>query len=102
MLAVKGNSTLGGEDFNERMVAHFMKLYKSKHGKDVSENCRAKAKLRREVESAKITLSFQQQAKINVDAFYEGDDYSDIITRAEFEEINKVMIDILNKNFFLS
>ena len=91
VLAVKGNSTLGGEDFNERMVAHFLKLYKNKHGQDAGKSSRARGKLRREVEQAKVSLSFRYQANIDIEAFHGGKDYSDIITRAEFEDINKVI-----------
>ena len=80
----------GGEDFDQRVIEYFLKLYKKKKGKDV--NKRSIARLRREVEKAKRVLSFQHQATIQIDSFFEGDDFSETLSRAKFEEINKVNV----------
>ena len=69
-----------------------MKLYKKKKGKDVRKDNRAVQKLRREVEKAKRTLSSQHQARIEIESFFEGEDFSEMITRAKFEELNLVCI----------
>ena len=60
VLATAGDTHLGGEDFDNRVIEHFVKLYKKKSGTDVSTNLRAMGKLKREVEKAKRTLSSQQ------------------------------------------
>ena len=68
----------------------FMKLYKKKTGKDVRGDNRAVQKLRREVEKAKRALSSQHQARIEIESFYDGEDFSETLTRARFEELNMV------------
>jgi len=83
---------IGGEDFDQRVMEHFIKLYKKKTGKDIRKNNRAVQKLRREVEKAKRTLSTQHQVKIEIESFYEGEDFSETLTRARFEELNMVRI----------
>ncbi|KAG7280097.1 hypothetical protein CRUP_003724 [Coryphaenoides rupestris] len=65
-----------------------LNLYKKKTGKDVRKDNRAVQKLRREVEKAKRTLSAQHQARIEIESFFEGDDFSETLTRAKFEELN--------------
>ena len=87
-------SLTGGEDFDQRVMEHFIKLYKKKTGKDIRKNNRAVQKLRREVEKAKRTLSTQHQVKIEIESFYEGEDFSETLTRARFEELN--MVGLLN------
>jgi len=67
-----------------------MKLYKKKTGKDVRKDNRAVQKLRREVEKAKRALSSQQTARVEIESFFEGDDFSETLTRAKFEELNMV------------
>lgn len=67
---------------------HFIKLYKKKKGKDIRSNNRAVQKLRREVEKAKRALSSQHQAKIEIESFFDGEDFSETLTRAKFEELN--------------
>ena len=79
---------LGGEDFDQRVMEHFIKLYKKKTGKDVRKDNRAVQKLRREVEKAKRGLSAQHQARIEIESFFEGEDFSETLTRAKFEELN--------------
>jgi heat shock protein 5 len=70
------------------VIEHFVKLYKKKTGKDLRKNNRSVQKLRREVEKAKRTLSTQHQARIEIEALYDNDDFSETLTRAKFEELN--------------
>lgn len=88
--ATNGDTHLGGEDFDQRVMDHFIKLYKKKTGKDVQEDNRAVQKLRRAVEKAKRTLSSLYQARIEIESFYDGEDFSETLTRARFEELNMV------------
>jgi heat shock protein 5 len=88
VLSTNGDTHLGGEDFDQRVMEHFIKLYKKKTGKDIRKSNRAVQKLRREVEKAKRTLSSQHQARIEIESFYEGEDFSETLTRAKFEELN--------------
>ena len=88
VVSTNGNTHLGGEDFDQRVMAHFLKVYKSKSGKDAKKNDRSVQKLRREVEKAKRTLSSAQVAKIEIESFFDGDDFSETLTRAKFEELN--------------
>lgn len=90
MVATNGDTHLGGEDFDQRVMEHFIKLYKKKTGKDVRKDNRAVQKLRREVEKAKRALSAQHQARIEIESFFEGEDFSETLTRAKFEELNMV------------
>uniref|UniRef100_A0A3Q3H413 78 kDa glucose-regulated protein n=1 Tax=Labrus bergylta TaxID=56723 RepID=A0A3Q3H413_9LABR len=78
-----GDTHLGGEDFDQRVMEHFIKLYKKKTGKDVRKDNRAVQKLRREVEKAKRALSAQHQARIEIESFFEGEDFSETLTRAK-------------------
>lgn len=71
-------------------MEHFIKLYKKKKGKDVRKDNRAVQKLRREVEKAKRALSNQHQARIEIESFFDGEDFSETLTRARFEELNLV------------
>ena len=71
-------------------MEHFIKLYKKKKGKDVRKDNRAVQKLRREVEKAKRALSSQHQARIEIESFFDGEDFSETLTRARFEELNLV------------
>jgi len=88
VISTNGNTHLGGEDFDQRVMDYFMKLYKKKTGKDVRKNDRTVQKLRREVEKAKRALSSAHQAKIEIESFFEGEDFSETLTRAKFEELN--------------
>uniref|UniRef100_A0A8C7BZ18 Heat shock cognate 71 kDa protein n=1 Tax=Neovison vison TaxID=452646 RepID=A0A8C7BZ18_NEOVI len=83
-----GDTHLGGEDFDNRMVNHFIAEFKCKHKKDISENKRAVRRLRTACERAKRTLSSSTQASIEIDSLYEGIDFYTSITRAWFEELN--------------
>ncbi|KAG6331821.1 hypothetical protein ID866_7266 [Astraeus odoratus] len=86
--ATAGDTHLGGEDFDNRVIDYFVKLYKKKTGTDVSKNMRAMGKLKREVEKAKRTLSSQQSTRIEIESFEDGNDFSETLTRAKFEELN--------------
>ncbi len=70
------------------MIDYFVKEYKKKTGTDVSNNMRAMGKLKREVEKAKRTLSNQMSVKVEIEAFENGKDFSETLTRAKFEELN--------------
>jgi len=82
-----GDTHLGGEDFDNRMVNHFVQEFKRKHKKDVSDNKRALRRLRTACERAKRTLSSSTQASIEIDSLFEGIDFYTSITRARFEEL---------------
>merc|ERR1711944_112115 len=88
VVSTNGDTHLGGEDFDQRVMDHFIKLYKKKKGKDIRKSNRAVQKLRREVEKAKRTLSSQHQARIEIESLYDGEDFSETLTRAKFEELN--------------
>ncbi|OZJ06474.1 Heat shock protein HSS1 [Bifiguratus adelaidae] len=85
--ATAGDTHLGGEDFDNRLVNHFVQEFKRKNKKDISGNARALRRLRTSVERAKRTLSSATQAAIEIDALYEGIDFYSSITRARFEEL---------------
>ncbi|XP_058458063.1 heat shock protein 70 A1-like [Malaya genurostris] len=82
-----GDTHLGGEDFDNRMVSHFIEEFKRKFKKDLSANPRALRRLRTACERAKRTLSSSTEATIEIDALYDGIDYYTKISRARFEEL---------------
>ncbi|GAA6102943.1 heat shock cognate 71 kDa protein [Tachysurus ichikawai] len=86
--ATAGDTHLGGEDFDNRMVNHFINEFKRKFKKDITGNKRAVRRLRTACERAKRTLSSSTQASIEIDSLYEGADFYTSITRARFEELN--------------
>jgi heat shock protein 5 len=88
VLATNGDTHLGGEDFDQRVMQYFIKLLKSRDGIDVSKDKKALQKLRREVERVKRTLSSQHQARLEIEGLTEGFDFSESLTRARFEELN--------------
>ncbi len=88
VLATNGDTHLGGEDFDQRVMQYFIKVFKKKHKKNMSGDKRAVQKLRREVERVKRTLSTQHQARVEVEALFDGVDFSESLTRARFEELN--------------
>jgi len=88
VVATNGDTHLGGEDFDQRVMDYFIKLYKKKKGKDVRKDNRAVQKLRREVEKAKRALSSAHQTRIEIESFFDGEDFSETLTRAKFEELN--------------
>ncbi|CAE7230546.1 unnamed protein product [Rhizoctonia solani] len=94
VLATAGDTHLGGEDFDNRVIDHFIREYKKKTGTDVSKNQRALSKLKKEVEKAKRTLSSQMSTKLEIESFENGNDFSETLTRSKFEELN---IDLFRK-----
>ena len=88
VVSTNGDTHLGGEDFDQRVMEHFIKLYKKKKGKDIRKDNRAVQKLRREVEKAKRALSSAHQTRIEIESLFEGEDFSETLTRAKFEELN--------------
>jgi len=85
--STSGNTHLGGEDFDNRMVNHFAQEFKRKHKKDLQSNKRALRRLRTACERAKRTLSASAQATIEIDSLFEGIDFYTSITRARFEDL---------------
>nr|CAQ60114.1 70kDa heat shock protein [Gammarus locusta] len=85
--ATAGDTHLGGEDFDNRLVDHFVQEFKRKFSKDITQNKRAVRRLRTACERAKRTLSYSAQASIEIDSLFEGTDFYTSITRARFEEM---------------
>jgi L1 cell adhesion molecule like protein len=85
--ATAGDTHLGGEDMDNRLVQHFVNEFKRKHKKDLSSNARAVRRLRTACERAKRTLSSSAQTSIEIDSLFEGIDFYTSITRARFEEL---------------
>ncbi|TFK44512.1 heat shock protein 70 [Crucibulum laeve] len=94
VLATAGDTHLGGEDFDNRVIDYLVKSYKKKTATDISENQRAMGKLKKAVETAKRTLSTQQSTNVEIEGFENGNDFSTSLTRAKFEELN---IDLFKK-----
>jgi heat shock protein 5 len=88
VLATNGDTHLGGEDFDQRVMDYFIKLIKRKHGRDIAGDARALGKLRRECERAKRALSNQHQVRVDIEALFDGVDFAEQLTRARFEELN--------------
>jgi L1 cell adhesion molecule like protein len=87
--ATAGDTHLGGEDFDTRMLQHFMTEFKRKHKKDISTSARSLNRLRSACEKAKRTLSSSSQASIEIDSLFDGIDFTSTISRAKFEELNQ-------------
>jgi heat shock protein 5 len=94
MLATSGDVHLGGEDFDNRVIKHLAALFQKKTGKDCTGNAKAIGKLKQEAEKAKHALSSQISVKVEVESLYDGEDFSELFTRATFEEVN---IDLFKK-----
>jgi heat shock protein 5 len=88
VLATAGDTHLGGEDFDQRVINHFAKAFNKRHSVDVTKDAKAMGKLKREAEKAKRSLSSQMSTRIEIEAFFEGKDFSETLTRAKFEELN--------------
>ena len=88
VIGTNGDTHLGGEDFDQRVLDHFMKLIQKKSNIDISRDKRAIQKLKREVEKGKRALSSQHETKIEIEDLVEGYDFSESLSRAKFEEIN--------------
>ena len=87
--ATAGDTHLGGEDFDTRMLQHFMTEFKRKHKKDISTSAKSLNRLRSACEKAKRTLSSSSQASIEIDSLFDGIDFTSTISRAKFEELNQ-------------
>lgn len=85
--ATAGDSHLGGEDFDNRMVEHFTKEFKRKYKKDIGDNKRSIRRLRTACERAKRVLSSSAQTTLEIDSLYDGIDFMTTLTRARFEEM---------------
>jgi len=88
VLATNGDTHLGGEDFDQRIMQYFIKMLKKKEDVDIASDKRAMQKLRREVERVKRALSSQHQARLEIESILDGVDVSETLTRARFEELN--------------
>jgi len=88
VVSTSGDTHLGGEDFDQRVMEYFIRMTKKKKGKDIRKDNRALQKLRREVEKTKRALSTAHQARVEVESLFEGEDFSETLTRAKFEELN--------------
>jgi len=88
VLSTNGDTHLGGEDFDQRVMQYFIKMMKRKSDIDITSDKKALQKLRKEVERVKRALSSQQQARLEIEDLAEGFDLSETLTRARFEELN--------------
>jgi heat shock protein 5 len=88
VISTSGDTHLGGEDFDQRVMEHFIKLIKKKTGKDISTDKRAIQKLKREVEKSKRSLSSTHEVRVEIEDLSEGVDLDEVLTRARFEELN--------------
>ncbi|SBS85451.1 heat shock protein 70, putative [Plasmodium ovale curtisi] len=86
--ATAGNTHLGGEDFDQRVMDYFIKIFKKKTNIDLRSDKRAIQKLRKEVEIAKRNLSVVHSTQIEIEDIVEGHSFSETLTRAKFEELN--------------
>jgi len=89
VLSTNGDTHLGGEDFDQRVMQYFIKMMKKKSSVDISGDKKSLQKLRKEVERVKRALSTQQQARLEIEDLAEGFDLSETLTRARFEELNQ-------------
>lgn len=88
VVATSGDTHLGGEDFDQRVMDHFIKIIKKKGGKDLRQDKKGLQKLRKEVEKAKRALSSTHQVKLEVEKIMDDYDFAESLTRAKFEELN--------------
>ena len=88
VLSTSGDTHLGGEDFDQRILEYFLKLIKRKYNTDISNNKRSIQKLKREVEKAKRALSSVHEYTIEIQGLADGLDFEETLTRAKFEELN--------------
>lgn len=96
VISTSGDTHLGGEDFDQRVLDYYIKFIKRKHKKDISGDKTAIQKLKREVEKAKRALSSTHEYSIEIENLYEGFDFEETLTRAKFEELNA---DLFKKTF---
>ena len=89
VLATAGNTRLGGEDFDNRIIKHLARAFKDRHDLDLTKDPKAMGKLKREAEKAKRTLSSQLSTRIEIESLFDGVDFSETLTRAKFEQLNQ-------------
>jgi heat shock protein 1/8 len=87
VLSTSGDGHLGGEDFDQRMVDHFVQEFKRKNNKDISKNQKALSRLKTACQSAKHTLSASATAAVEIDSLQDGVDFNSSITRARFNDL---------------
>ncbi len=85
--ATAGDTHLGGEDFDNRLVQHFCEEFKRKHKRDIKQSSRALRRLRSQCERAKRTLSSSHQTTVEIDSLFEGIDFHSTLSRARFEDL---------------
>jgi heat shock protein 5 len=88
VISTSGDTHLGGSDFDNRVTSYLVDVFKRKYNKDIKNDKRAVARIRREAERSKRSLSVQQQDRIEIENLYDGKDFSFTLTRAKFEELN--------------
>ncbi|KAF9970741.1 ATPase with role in protein import into the ER [Actinomortierella ambigua] len=96
VLSTSGDTHLGGEYFDRRLMDHLVALYKERHDVDITMDMKAMGRLKHEAEKAKHDLSSQMSVRIEIDSLHDGNDFSETITRATFEELN---MDLFMKTF---
>ena len=87
VVSTSGDTHLGGDDFDQRILEHFTRIWKSKHGVDITSNKAAVAKLKLEIEKAKRELSTVPDVTISIEDFWDGKNFEEKLTRAKFEEL---------------
>ena len=92
--ATAGDTHLGGEDFDNKLVDHFAAIFKKKYKTSIKKNKKAMARLKKECELVKKYLSSAQKTKLTIDCFYKGNDFKESITRDEF---NEMVMDLVEK-----
>nr|CAG8621292.1 13275_t:CDS:2 [Entrophospora candida] len=88
VVAIASDTHLGGNDFDSRLVNHYVQVFEHKYRKNISNNVRALSRLRTACERAKCALSISSQATIEIDSLFENNDFYTIVTRSKFEELN--------------
>lgn len=88
VLATAGDTRLGGEDFDNRVIRHLARAFQNKHQLDLTQDAKAMGKLKREAEKAKRALSSQLSTRIEIESLFGGFDFSETLTRAKFEQLN--------------
>jgi endoplasmic reticulum chaperone BiP len=88
VLSTAGDTHLGGEDFDNRVISYLVKKFNKEHSVDVTKSPKAMSKLKREAEKAKRTLSSQMSTRIEIENLHDGIDMSETLSRAKFEELN--------------
>ncbi|KAM7206796.1 glucose-regulated protein [Rhypophila sp. PSN 637] len=93
VLATAGDTRLGGEDFDQRVINYLAKTFNKKLQRkgleaDITKDAKAMGKLKQEAEKAKRALSSQQMIRIEIDGLYQGHDFSETLTRTRFEDLN--------------